>query len=212
MALRLTEIVRIDHFRGLAGYWEVPSSERTAVNGRWVPAPGAKLFAAIRAALGDVAVVAEDLGVITPDVVELRDSQGFPGMRVLQFGFGSVDSDHLPHHWERAMVVYTGTHDNDTTRGWFEKASAVERRRALAYLGATPESVPWAMLRAVHASVADLAVAPLQDVFGLGGEARMNYPGKASGNWGWRARRESFTPELAARLRELTELTGRVEV
>jgi len=209
MAFRLTGIVRIDHFRGFAGYWEVPASETTAVKGRWAPAPGAALFAAIRRALGDVAVVAEDLGVITPDVVELRTANNFPGMRVLQFGFGDVDGDHLPHRWERAIVGYTGTHDNDTTRGWFEKAPAIERRRALAYLGGTPETIHWSMMRAVHASVADTAVVPLQDVFGLGNEARMNLPGKAGGNWGWRARRESFTPDVAARLRELTELTGR---
>jgi 4-alpha-glucanotransferase len=209
MAFRLTDIVRVDHFRGFAGYWAVPASEDTAVNGRWLPAPGAQLFAAIRATLGDVAIVAEDLGVITPDVVELRTSQGFPGMKVLQFGFGEIDSDHLPHRWDRDTVAYTGTHDNDTTRGWFEKAAAPERRRALSYLGATPESVHWGMTRAIYTSVAELAVAPLQDVFGLGGEARMNFPGTAAGNWGWRARRESFTPELAARLRELAELSGR---
>jgi len=210
MAFRLTDMVRIDHFRGFAGFWEVPASEQTAVNGRWAPGPGAKLFVAIRKALGDVAIVAEDLGVITPDVVELRTSQGFPGMRVMQFGFGEINSEHLPHRWDPSTVAYTGTHDNDTSRGWFEKAPVLERRRALAYLGATPESVHWGMLRAAYASVADVAIVPVQDVFGLGSDTRMNFPGKAAGNWGWRARRESFTPDVAARLRELAELTGRV--
>jgi 4-alpha-glucanotransferase len=210
MAFRLADVVRIDHFRGFAGYWEIPAGERTAVNGRWAPGPGARLFAAVRAALGEVPIVAEDLGVITPDVVELRDAFAFPGMKVMQFGFDSVDSEHLPHRWESRLVAYTGTHDNDTTRGWFEHAGAQARRRALAYLGGGAESIAWSMVRALHTSRADTAVAPLQDVAGLGGEARMNLPGRAGGNWSWRARREVFTRELAGRLRELAELSGRV--
>ena len=210
MAFRFADIVRIDHFRGFAGYWEVPASERTAVNGRWVTGPGGRLFTALRQALGELRIVAEDLGVITPDVVELRTSFGFPGMKVMQFGFGELDSEHLPHRWHPRMVGYTGTHDNDTTRGWFEHAPALERRRALAYTGADAASIHWGMLRALYASPAETAIAPLQDALGLGSEARMNLPGRAAGNWDWRARRESFTPELAAMLRELAELTGRV--
>ena len=130
-------------------------------------------------------------------------------MKVMQFGFGEVDSEHLPHRWEPRMVAYTGTHDNDTCRGWFDKAPVLERRRALAYLGGDAGSLHWEMLRALYVSPAEMAIAPLQDVLGLGSEARMNYPGRADGNWAWRASRESFTPELAGRLRELAELTGR---
>jgi len=209
MAFRLADLVRIDHFRGFAGYWEVPATGRTAINGRWAAGPGMRLFAALRGALGDLPIVAEDLGVITPDVVELRETCGFPGMKVMQFGFGEVDSEHLPHRWSPRMAAYTGTHDNDTCRGWFDTAPAHERRRAQAYLGGGAETIPWAMLRALLVSPAGLAIAPLQDVLGLGSEARMNYPGRAAGNWRWRARREAFTPELAGRLRELAELTGR---
>jgi 4-alpha-glucanotransferase len=211
MAFRLADIVRIDHFRGFAGYWEVPASEPTAVKGRWVPGPGGRLFTALRQALGELRIVAEDLGVITPDVVELRTSCGFPGMKVMQFGFSEIDSEHLPHRWHPRMVGYTGTHDNDTTRGWFEKATTLERRRALAYTGADAGSIHWGMVRALYASPAETAIAPLQDTIGLGSEARMNLPGRAAGNWHWRAQRESFTPELAGRLRELAELTGRAQ-
>ena len=210
MAFRLADIVRIDHFRGFAGYWEVPAAEKTAVKGRWAPGPGVRLFAAVRAALGDLPIVAEDLGVITPDVVAVRDTFAFPGMKVMQFGFDEIDSEHLPHRWEPRLVAYTGTHDNDTCRGWFEGAGAKARRRALAYLGGDSGSIAWSMLRALHVSRADTAVAPLQDVFSLGTEARMNFPGRAAGNWAWRAARAAFTPELAGRLRELTELSGRV--
>ena len=209
MAFRLADLVRVDHFRGFAGYWEVAAGERTAVNGRWSTGPGTRLFAALRDALGELPIVAEDLGVITPDVVDLRVTCGFPGMKVMQFGFGEVDSEHLPHRWEPRMVAYTGTHDNDTCRGWFDKAPVLERRRALAYLGGDAGSLHWEMLRALYVSPAEMAIAPLQDVLGLGSEARMNYPGRADGNWAWRASRESFTPELAGRLRELAELTGR---
>jgi len=210
MAFRLTDIVRVDHFRGFAGYWEVPASEPTAIHGRWVSGPGQRLFAALRAALGDLRIVAEDLGVITPDVCELRDTLGYPGMKVMQFGFSELDSEHLPHRWRSDLVAYTGTHDNDTTAGWFRSAPPEEQRRALAYLGAEPATIPWEMLRALLTSVAGLAIAPLQDVFGLGTAARMNLPGRAGGNWEWRARREWFTPEVAARLRDLAALTGRL--
>ncbi|MFH1177470.1 MAG: 4-alpha-glucanotransferase [Acidobacteriota bacterium] len=208
-ALALTDLVRIDHFRGFAGYWEVPASEPTAVSGRWVPGPGLELFTALRRALGELPIVAEDLGVITPDVVELRRALGAPGMRVMQFGFGGLNGDHLPHNWEVATAGYTGTHDNDTTRGWFAKASSQEQARALDYLGGEAETIEWEMIRALYTSVASLAIVPLQDTFSLGSEARMNTPAEAHGNWGWRARRELFRPELARRLRRLAELSGR---
>jgi 4-alpha-glucanotransferase len=209
-ALRVADMVRIDHFRGFAGYWEVPASEATAINGRWVPGPGRRLFDAIRGSLGEVAIVAEDLGLITPDVVELRRGLSFPGMKVMQFAFSEIDSEHLPHRWEPNMVGYTGTHDNDTTRGWFRKASTDEQRRVLDYAGATPETVVWGMIRTLYTSVADLVVVPMQDVFDLDSEARMNTPAKAGGNWAWRATREQFGGEPALRLRRLAELTGRL--
>lgn len=207
---RLTDLVRIDHFRGLAGFWEVKAGAKTAVQGRWVPAPGSKLFAAVKAALGDLPLVAEDLGVITPDVRALLEETGFPGMRILQFAFDDLDHEYAPHRHVPNAVVYTGTHDNDTTRGWFEKASATTRRRALDYLGATGVSIEWDLIRAAFTSVAETAVVPAQDVFSLGSEARMNTPGKSAGNWTWRARRSELTEGRAERLRRLADLSGRL--
>ena len=207
---RLADLVRIDHFRGFAAYWEVPASESTAAHGRWVKGPGKKLFDAVRSALNDHPIVAEDLGVITEDVRELRSSLGFPGMRVLQFGFVDFDSDHLPHHHVPRCAVYTGTHDNDTTRGWFEKTGEEERRRILDYVGGDGSEIHWDMIRTAYTSVASLAIVPVQDVFGLGSEARMNTPGKSDGNWRWRARREMFTDDLAERLKRLASTTGRL--
>jgi 4-alpha-glucanotransferase len=208
--LRLTELVRIDHFRGFAGFWAIPASEATAVHGSWMPGPGAKLFDALRTALGDLPIVAEDLGLITPDVVELRKTVGCPGMKVLQFGFSELDSPHLPHRYTPDTVVYTGTHDNDTSRGWFEQAPAEDRQRALDYLGSDGRPVEWDLIRAVYTSVAELAIVPVQDILGLGTEARMNTPGQHGGNWRWRAAAEQFEPQRAAGLRRLVELTGRL--
>ncbi len=207
--LRLADLVRLDHFRGFVDYWEVPASEQTAANGRWIPGPREKLFTAIRSALGDLPVVAEDLGFITPEVTRLREALGFPGMKVLQFAFGEPDSDHLPHHHVPESVVYTGTHDNDTTRGWFSALRPEEKKHVLQYLRAEEADIEWGMIRAAYESPAGLAIVPMQDVFGLGSEARMNTPGKSGGNWSWRSRREQFTPELAGRLRQLAERTGR---
>ncbi|HEX6852779.1 MAG TPA: 4-alpha-glucanotransferase [Candidatus Polarisedimenticolaceae bacterium] len=207
---RLADLVRIDHFRGFAAFWEVPAGSDTAIPGYWVPAPGHALFSAIRGALGDFPIVAEDLGLITPDVHALRDAFGFPGMRVLQFGFDAIDGIHLPHHWTPATVAYTGTHDNNTMRGWFEAADPEHRARALDYTGGDERSIVEAFVRVVYASVASLVVIPAQDAFDLGAEARMNVPGKMSGNWQWRATSDLFRDDRASRLRRLSELTGRL--
>jgi 4-alpha-glucanotransferase len=179
------------------------------VRGRWIKAPGRSLFRAVRAALGDVAIVAEDLGHITPDVERLLAFTGFPRMKVLQFGFSKLDDPFLPHNYDANCVVYTGTHDNDTTRGWWATLNDTDRRRVLDYVGGDASQPEWGLIRAAYESVAQRAVVPMQDVLGLGGEARMNTPSKSDGNWAWRARREHFGAELGARLRRLSELAGR---
>ena len=186
-ALEQADVIRIDHFRGFAGYYEIPASRPDAMQGRWVPAPGKALFEAIEHALGKLPIVAEDLGLITPNVIELRDGCGLPGMRILQFGFGG-DGTHefLPHNYVPNTVVYSGTHDNETARGWWDNAPAHERAFAGSYLAATAHDIHWAMIRAASNSVANVAVFPLQDVLGLDGTHRMNLPGTGDGNWTWR--------------------------
>jgi 4-alpha-glucanotransferase len=218
---RLFDIVRVDHFRGFEAYWSVRAGENTAVNGRWVKGPGRKLFREVKKTLGDLNIVAENLGVITPEVEELRREFGFPGMAVLQFAFGD-DPQSLafrPHRFERNLFAYTGTHDNDTLLGWWNGQGAsmrspeqVEHERASArcYMGRTREPVNWALLRLLFASVADVAIAPMQDILGLDGGARMNLPGNGSGNWRWRMSAGAFTPVLQAQLRELAETYGRI--
>jgi 4-alpha-glucanotransferase len=187
-ALHQVDVFRIDHFRGFAGYWEIPASSPTAQRGRWRRGPGKALFDAIESALGPLPIVAEDLGFITPDVLALRDGCGFPGMKILQFAFGG-DGEHefLPHNYARRVVVYSGTHDNDTARGWWDHAPQHERHFAGTYLACGAKDVHWAMIRAALNSVADLAIFPLQDLLGLGSEHRMNTPGTLGGdNWTWR--------------------------
>ncbi len=207
--LRFADVVRLDHFRGFVAYWEVPADEPTAVHGRWMPGPGIALFDALREGLGELPLIAEDLGFITQDVYDLRHAVGLPGMKILQFGFGESDG-HLPHRMEPQTVVYTGTHDNDTARGWFDHAPDEERDAALAYLGcATAEEVPAGLIRAAYTSVADIAIIPVQDILGLGSEARMNTPGAEHDNWSWRLPAGALTREDAARLRKLGVLTGR---
>ena len=208
-ALGQADLVRVDHFRGFAGYWEVPASARTAAGGRWTAGPGRDLFDALRNALGGLPLIAEDLGTITDDVRTLLAETGIPGMRVLQFAFSEDDSPHAPHRHVANAVVYPGTHDNDTARGWFESLGTEEKRRALDYLGGDGSDISWDLIRAALESVAVCAIVPVQDVFGLGSEGRMNLPGQGAGNWTWRARREDFMPERAARFRRLVELTGR---
>ena len=208
--LSLHDELRLDHFRGFAGYWAVPADAETAEEGAWEPGPGLALFEAVRSALGSLPFVAEDLGVITEDVTALRKTLGLPGMRVLQFGFDAADGDHTPHRLTRDVVVYTGTHDNDTTRGWFATLDTEAKARVLDYLGGTADEVSWSMIRAAYTSVANLAVAPLQDVLDLGSDARMNVPGVARGNWNWQAPSEALTSERAHRLRRLAEDTERL--
>jgi 4-alpha-glucanotransferase len=219
--LRTVDIVRIDHFRGFVACWEIPGGDKTAERGHWVKAPGRKLFLAIRQALGELPIIAEDLGVITPDVERLRDDLGFPGMRILQFGFSSdAKNIDLPHNYHRNVVVYTGTHDNDTTIGWFNSiagegstrdAKQIEQERefCLQYLDTDGEEINWDFIRTVLASVANTAMVPLQDLLGLGTEARMNLPNTTSVNWSWRFASDALTDELADRLKTLTRLYGR---
>ena len=210
-ALAHADVFRIDHFRGFAGYWEVPASCPTAIEGRWVTGPGRALFDAIEAELGALPIVAEDLGLVTADVEELRDGLGLPGMRILQFGF-SDDATHafLPHNYVRNTVVYTGTHDNDTARGWWDAAPQRERAFAGSYLHASARDIHWGMIRAASASVANLAIFPLQDVLGLDGRYRMNVPGvMGHGNWTWRFDWRQVGAEPARVLGLITAACGR---
>jgi 4-alpha-glucanotransferase len=221
--LAVVDIARVDHFRGFAACWEIPGGDTTAERGRWVEAPGRELFIRIRKTLGELPIIAEDLGVITPDVVALREDFGFPGMRILQFGFGSdAKNMDLPHNYERNVVAYTGTHDNDTTVGWFlsvagegstRTAKQIERERtfALKYLNSSGKEIHWDFIRGLLASVANTAVVPLQDVLGLDTSARMNLPNSTEGNWAWRYIPGVLTDEIAARLKEITQLYGRTK-
>ena len=221
-ALRSADVARIDHFRGFAGAWEVPGSDETARNGSWVDVPGRELFDALRRHLDKLPLIAEDLGVITPDVSELRDVNGFPGMRILQFAFGGdASNQYLPHNYVSNCVAYTGTHDNDTTVGWWnstagegskgEKAEiSREREFCMKYLNTDGVEIHWDLLRAVWGSVAHTAIAPAQDLIGIGNEGRMNLPATGSGNWSWRLQKGALSPEISARLREMTETYGRV--
>ncbi|MEP6994004.1 MAG: 4-alpha-glucanotransferase [Acidobacteriota bacterium] len=208
--LRVCDLLRIDHFRAFAAYWSVPASEATALNGRWVAGPGRKLFDTARKALGGLPLLAEDLGDISKDVRDLLAQLRIPGMKILQFGFYGSDSEYLPHRYPRDCVVYTGTHDNDTARGWYAGLKHEERQRVYDYLGSDGHEIEWDLIRAALTSVAARAIVPLQDVLGLGSEARMNVPSHPGGNWRWRAPEEAFRPDLAQRLRRLTELAGRL--
>jgi 4-alpha-glucanotransferase len=219
--LHVVDIVRVDHFRGFAACWEIPGGDKTAERGRWVEAPGKQLFTAIRSTLGDLPIIAEDLGVITPDVIALRDGFGFPGMRILQFAFSSdTKNADLPHNYEKNVVAYTGTHDNDTTVGWFKSTAGegstrtkkqIERERefCLSYLNTKGSEINWDFIRTLFASVANTAIVPLQDVLGLGTAARMNLPNSIEGNWSWRFEAQMLTEQLGKRLRTLSELYGR---
>jgi 4-alpha-glucanotransferase len=210
-ALTTCDIVRLDHFRGFESYWEIPAAESTAIHGRWMKGPGEELFRVLRERLGDLPFIAEDLGMITPEVHALRDKLAIPGMKVLQFAFGDPGAHiYLPHNYPTNCVVYTGTHDNDTTLGWWQTgASAEERAHVQAYLGETND-VPRALIRAAYASVAQLAIVPLQDVLGLGSEARMNLPSRPDGNWGWRVAAGATRPEAVERLAGLSTMCDRL--
>ncbi|KAL5751807.1 hypothetical protein ACOSQ2_022314 [Xanthoceras sorbifolium] len=206
---------RIDHFRGFAGFWAVPSEAKVAMVGRWKVGPGKSLFDAISRAVGNINIIAEDLGVITEDVVQLRKSIGAPGMAVLQFGFGSdAENPHLPHNHECSQVVYTGTHDNDTIRGWWDSLKHEEKSNVLKYLSITEETdIPWALIQAALSSVAQTAIIPMQDILGLGNSARMNIPATQFGNWSWRLPSSMSFSRLetqAAKLREMLSMYGRL--
>jgi 4-alpha-glucanotransferase len=222
-ALRLYDIMRIDHFRGFEAYWDVPGTDPTAMNGQWVKGPGAELFAAVQGKLGDLPIIAENLGVITPEVEVIRHQFGFPGMAILQFAFGNDPQgpSFRPHNYVCELVAYTGTHDNDTVIGWWMSRGSGDSIRtpedvkkehefARAYLAFESEPINWVMIRSLLRSVANTAVIPLQDLLGLGSEARMNLPGTASGNWRWRVKGGALTSPLAARFKEMNQMYDRV--
>ncbi|HTX88715.1 MAG TPA: 4-alpha-glucanotransferase [Bacteroidales bacterium] len=208
--LELYDMIRIDHFRGLAAYWSVPYGEKTAVKGEWINCPGKELLTAIQKELGDIPVIAEDLGVITPDVQDLRDSFKLPGMKILQFAFDSGEpNDFLPHNFTRNCVVYTGTHDNETIAGWFSNAKEKDRKYVLDYMNVSGEEIHWDFIRLAWASTARIAIVPMQDLLGLDNEARMNFPGTTERNWMWRLRASQLTNKLTKRLEHLTVLYER---
>jgi len=206
------DYIRLDHFRGFDQFWEIPGADATAVNGRWVDGPKDDLFHKLREALGGLPFFAEDLGYITPEVHALRERLQIPGMAVLQFGFGDEGAHmYLPHRCDRERVIYTGTHDNDTTIGWWNSGAAEhERRNAEAYVGRSDDGIHWSFIRAAQSSVASLSITPLQDVLGLGSEARMNTPSLYGGNWRWRFASAQLTPDLSAKLAHLAEVTDRL--
>jgi len=208
----LYDVTRLDHFRGFEAYWAVPFGDKTARNGRWMKGPGTDFIRTLKRELPDLELIAEDLGYLTPEVVELRSESGYPGMKVLQFAFDSREpSDYLPHTYDKHTVCYTGTHDNMTMRQWFDTADAGTLDYAREYMTLSDqEGYVWGAIRTAFASVSDTCIVQLQDVLDLGGEARMNLPGSLSdANWTWRAEKQHFTPELAARLKKLTALYAR---
>lgn len=213
--LQYVDLVRVDHFRGFEAYWQVPAGETTAISGEWVKAPGDEFFTTLRDTLGSLPILAEDLGIITPEVEALRDRFEFPGMRILMFAFNPEDTSsvHLPHHYIQNSVVYSGTHDNDTAIGWWATASAAEQQFLAQYLGyanADIQEINWVLIRTALASVANLAILPLQDILGLDGHARMNDPSQSAGNWRWRYRDANLLTEaLSQRLFHLTKLYSR---
>ena len=213
-AQKLYDVIRIDHFRGFDEYYSIPFGDQTAERGHWEKGPGMDLFNTVKEKLGDVDVIAEDLGYLTESVIEMVKESGYPGMKVLQFAFDSrEESDYLPHNYERNCVVYTGTHDNDTILGWYYVMSEEDREFSKEYMGnakSTDEELPWDFIRMSMESVANLAVTPMQEFLGLGTEARINYPSTLGNNWKWRLLPGQFTPELAKRIHRLTQITARI--
>jgi len=211
-AFRFVDILRLDHFRGFSAYWEIPAGETTAVNGKWMPGPGAIFFETVLAKLGDLPIIAEDLGVITPDVIALRDRFHLPGMKVLVFAFTDDASNlFLPHNYTPNHIVYTGTHDNDTVVGWFQRVSETEKTFAKRYLPSDGYHIAWDMIRAAWASVAVMAVTPVQDILGLDNSARMNYPSKPGGNWTWRMHPNALNDWIRQELNQMNKLYGRLQ-
>jgi 4-alpha-glucanotransferase len=203
--LELVDVIRIDHFRGFAAYWSVPASAPTAETGQWKQGPAKALFDEIGRDLGQLPIVVEDLGLITTDVLGLKESLAFPGMKVLQFAFdGKADNPYLPHNYAPEYLVYTGTHDNDTTAGWYQSLPELDKDAVRRYLSTDGSDIAWDLIREALASVARVAILPVQDLLSLGNNARFNFPGKAEGNWGWRLQPGALDDELAARLRDLT--------
>ena len=212
-SMHLYDVIRIDHFRGLESYWEVPYGDETAENGQWVKGPGEKLFAAINKSIGKVNIIAEDLGILTPAVVKLRENLNYPGMKVLQFAFDDIkkESAYLPHNHYKNSVVYTGTHDNNTIHGWLKNANLKQKRFAIDYLKLnSQEGYHWGFIRGAWSSVANLSIAPMQDFLGLGSQARMNTPSTIENNWQWRLKGRYLTEELSKRILDLTILYGRL--
>ena len=208
--LALCDLLRLDHFRGFEAYWSIPAEDDTAIRGTWRKAPGTELFTYLRKQLGPLPLIAEDLGLITPEVEQLRRNCGLPGMRVMQFGFSDRGAHiHLPHRCEENMVIYTGTHDNDTTLGWWRQTNDTERQVIAAYLHPGDDGIVWAMMRGAATSVARLCLFPMQDLLQLGSEARMNTPAQSDGNWAWRYPPNALQPWLAEKLAALTEATDR---
>lgn len=211
VALRTADLIRVDHFRGFEAYWSIPTPAENAIKGEWKPGPDHLFFQRLKDVLGDVPIIAEDLGIITPEVEKLRDDFKLPGMKILQFAFaGEADNAYLPHNYRNPhCIVYTGTHDNDTSKGWFAEATPKESKQVRAYLGVDGSDIAWDLIRAAWGSRAELAMAPAQDFLSLGTEARMNIPGTADGNWRWRLKPGQMNAPLAQKLRALTERTGR---
>ena len=212
-AYKLYDVVRIDHFRGFDEYWSIPYGDETAVNGKWCKGPGIDIFDTMKKKLGKKNIIAEDLGFLTPSVLKLVKKTGYPGMKVLQFAFGSDENNaYLPHNYINNCVVYTGTHDNDTTAGWYKSLSRKERKHVNTYLQIKrgQKNVEWALIRAAISSVADTAIIPMQDYLGLGGNARINLPSTLGNNWKWRMKDGACTAELAEKIKELCKLYGRV--
>ena len=209
--LSTCDIIRIDHFRGFEAYWAVPYGDDTAINGQWEPGPGIDLFNAIKSQLGELPIIAEDLGLMTQGVIDLREATTFPGMKILGFAFDSgEENDYLPHTYTKNCVVYTGTHDNDTLVGWFQKAKEEDRQFARDYLNSRADNeIHWDAIRGAWSSVACMAISPVQDFLGLGSEARINTPGVASGNWQWRLKQGVLTNELAEKIAKLTKIYSR---
>ena len=208
--LKQVDLLRLDHFRGFAQAWHIPTGEKTARNGKWVDGPGAKLFERLRAILGSLPIIAEDLGLITPDVHELRDAFGLPGMRVIEFAVDSPTNPHWPHNYVPNCVAYTGTHDNDTVKGWYATLNDRDRTNVAKTLGKPVSDPAWDLIWLAWSSVAAVAISPLQDVLSMGSEARMNRPGVANGNWRWRLRLDQFRQDAIPRLAELTTVYNRI--
>ncbi len=209
-SLKMFDLIRVDHFRGFAGYWAVPASEPTAENGKWEQALGFELFEELQQKFGTMPIVAEDLGVITSDVIALKDKFGFPGMKILQFAFeGGDDNPYLPQNYEENCVAYTGTHDNDTSKGWFEKLPDAEKGRVCDYLNCDESEICRALIKAIWQSRANVAIAPLQDWLELGSEARLNTPGTSGGNWQWRFGMDQINQELLKRMKTLNQENAR---